>query len=431
MTTSSAISRSPFLNYTKTAEDRNLALLYLRRDLQIPLILSAEDVDDEGYFEGKVANTRFGSFPHSTLIGVRWGSQIRASTVDTGSRGRGKGPKKRKHEDETQDAEVTKTPPTKADSGFAHLVPPTPENWTLSLPHRTQVVYTHDSSYILQRLRARPGTVIIEAGAGSGSFTHAACRAVYGCGGKVLSFEFHQPRYEKLQAELQAHKLDDLVELRHRDVCQDSFNGSDYRANAVFLDLPAPWLALKHLTRSGPLARDKAIHICTFSPCIEQVQRTVSDMRNLGWVDIEMVEITERRLDVRRDRVGHQEEGLKGGNSNAASVDEAVARLAEIQKRIIQGDDEETVTKQCRLAKIKEAQIARRMHTEGYLTHRSELEVKLHTSYLVFAILPIEWSEEDEVKTQNQVILEPVKEKGKKQIKRELRANAEENGMVE
>ena len=430
MTTSSAISRSPFLNYTKTIEDENLALLYLRRDIQIPIILNAQDRDDEGYHEGKVANTRFGSFPHSTLIGVRWGSQIRASTVDTGSRGRGKRNQKRKLDDEAQDSDVTKVP-VRADSGFAHLIPPTPENWTTSLPHRTQVVYTHDSSYILQRLRARPGTIIIEAGAGSGSFTHAACRAVYGHGGKVLSFEFHQPRYEKLQAELQAHKLDDLVELRHRDVCQDGFEGSDHKANAVFLDLPAPWLALKHLTRPGPLARDKAVRICTFSPCIEQVQRTVGDMRNLGWVDIEMVEITARRFEVRRDRVGHQEEGLKGVNSNAASVDEAVSRLAEIQKRMIHGDDEERVTKQCRLAKIKEAQTGRKLHIEGYLTHRSEIEAKLHTSYLVFAILPMEWSEDDEVKAQNQVIPDPKKEKGKKQIRRELRAKDEANGNAE
>ena len=49
----------------------------------------------------------------------------------------------------------------------------------MALPHRTQVVYTPDYSYILQRLKVRPGSRIIEAGAGSGSFTHASARAVF------------------------------------------------------------------------------------------------------------------------------------------------------------------------------------------------------------------------------------------------------------
>src|ERR1700679_1300037 len=92
---------SPFLLPGKVAKPDDLAVLYLKRDHQIPTLLRAQDDNDEGYSEGKVVNTRFGSFPHSTLIGLPWGSQVRASKVDTGSRGRRvKGQeKKRKRED--------------------------------------------------------------------------------------------------------------------------------------------------------------------------------------------------------------------------------------------------------------------------------------------------------------------------------------------
>lgn len=182
-----------------------------------------------------------------------------------------------------------------APSGFIHVLAPTPELWTISLPHRTQVVYTADSSYILHRLRARPGSHIIEAGAGSGSFTHAAVRSVYigypdptaddtgdgrGKKGKVFSYEYHADRAEKLREEIARHGLEGLVEITHGDVCKDGFRlqgGRDIRsratagdgegglvegvermevdgssggdddgeespeATAVFLDLPAPW----------------------------------------------------------------------------------------------------------------------------------------------------------------------------------------------
>ncbi|KAF3355676.1 hypothetical protein VdG1_03968 [Verticillium dahliae VDG1] len=167
----------------------SLAIIQLSRDNLIPLILEDSTTERDGYAEGATLNTRFGSFPHSTLIGVSWGSQIRASTVDTGSRGR----KRKRNEGEEEDSKgstpnaaddfdaPTVLAPAKkavtANSGFVHILQPTPELWTQSLPHRTQVVYTPDYSYVLSRIRAQPGTRLIEAGAGSGSFTHASVRA--------------------------------------------------------------------------------------------------------------------------------------------------------------------------------------------------------------------------------------------------------------
>jgi tRNA (adenine57-N1/adenine58-N1)-methyltransferase len=377
------------------------------------------------------------------------------------------------------------------------LIPPTPETWTLSLPHRTQVVYTPDYSYILQRLRVRPGDHLIEAGAGSGSFTHAAVRCVYNGApgmedtsyaaadmeeelnavgavpkkrkrktrqGGVYSFEYHEPRAKQLHAEIVEHGLDPVVTVTHRDVYGDGFNLEDNtspEADAIFLDLPAPWQALKHLTRTPPSAATvqavtsdpstpaepspskpfvsplnprKAIRICTFSPCIEQVTKTVAALRTLGWLEIDMVEIQAKRLEVRRERVGLAEEGLRGGNASAATVQEAVQRLrdvegraavfhslqkekqeevlrrAEARKRGEQGDaagkkDKVKISKEGlppskhdRLDKAKKDAETRALYKEGRLVHRTEPELKTHTSYLVFAVLPRQWSAEDEEK---------------------------------
>lgn len=472
-----ASKTSPFLYPGAVSAVDRLSIVHLKRDLQIPTILKDRDEDDEGYSEGKVVNTRFGSFPHSTLIGLPWGTQVRASKVDTGSRGRRvkAQDKKRKREeseaddisnknaklDDREDAADASTPPTTreekeavaASSGFIHLLPPTPENWTSSLPHRTQVVYTPDYSYILHRLRARPGTSIIEAGAGSGSFTHASARAVYSgypsaeesnAGkkrklGKVWSFEFHEQRHEKLQKEIQSHGLEGVVQITHRDVCESGFlvDEQSPNAEAVFLDLPAPWLALPHLSRSkpppskaanesstpategfngtevppadkpfvSPLSPTAPVHICTFSPCIEQVQHTVSVMRQLGWVDIEMVEIAAKRLEIRRERIGIDNGAQRGLQLTPASVDEAVARLIEVEgtfKNFHENgekvDGKKDKSNPNSKERILESLVERKIYKEGKLVHRTEQEVKTHTSYLVFAVLPREWTKEDEEK---------------------------------
>jgi len=443
---------SPFLHSGNVAPADKLSIVHLKRDLQLPTILREHDDDDEGYAEGKVVNTRFGSFPHKTLIGRPWGSQVLASRVDTGSRGRRdqKPEKKRKRDDVKEletaskrlkaesglstDAQVNESVVAKeeaeavtAQSGFIHLLAPTPENWTSSLPHRTQVVYTPDYSYILHRLKARPGSQIIEAGAGSGSFTHASSRAVYhgypgseaanGSQatkrklGKVWSFEFHEQRHEKLQIEIQEHGLEGIVEITHRDVCENGFlvNGKSPNAEAVFLDLPAPWLALPHLVRSkpepfiSPLNPLATVYICSFSPCIEQVQKTMSVMRQLGWVDIEMVAIAHRRFEIRRERIGIDNGAQRGLQTTPATVDEALQRLLDVEGnfKVFHETGAKTKKKQDNpnnREKIMESLVEKKVYKEGKLVHRTEPEVKNHTSYLVFAILPREWSAEDEAR---------------------------------
>lgn len=74
---------APFFNPGRIAEEGSLAMLHLKRDSTLPVSLRSSA--DDGYAEGAVTNTRFGSFPHSTLIGLEWGSQVRASKVDTGA----------------------------------------------------------------------------------------------------------------------------------------------------------------------------------------------------------------------------------------------------------------------------------------------------------------------------------------------------------
>ena len=179
------------------------------------------------------------------------------------------------------------------------LLAPTPELWTLSLPHRTQILYSTDISLVCLMLEVAPGSVVVESGTGSGSLTHALARAV-GKSGHVHTHEFHKERYEVAKMEFERHGLGDVVTGYHRNVCVDGFSVEDGTATAVFLDLPSPWEAIPHAVRALSAAGGR---ICSFSPCVEQVQKTCTALRDQGFQEIQTFEGIERPYQLSRKRV--------------------------------------------------------------------------------------------------------------------------------
>ncbi|KAI7905149.1 1-methyladenosine methyltransferase catalytic subunit Gcd14 [Cokeromyces recurvatus] len=170
--------------------------------------------------------------------------------------------------------------------GFVYLLHPTPELWTQVLPHRTQILYIADISFISTQLELKPGVKMIESGTGSGSFSHSIARTIAPTG-KLYSFEYHEERANLAQKEFEEHGLGDVIKMHHRDVCKDGFQLKD-EVNAVFLDLPAPWDAIASAKEA--FKQDRTGKICCFSPCIEQVARTVAALEEYGFIEITMYE---------------------------------------------------------------------------------------------------------------------------------------------
>lgn len=354
-----------FYNNKDIIEEGDLVLAFVSRALIKPINVKA----------GERLTTRYGNFEHSDMIGLRFGTQM------GGSGGR----------------------------GFIHLLHPTPELWTVSLPHRTQIVYTPDSSYIVQRLGLTSGSRVIEAGTGSASFTHAFARTL-GDDGRLFTYEFHEPRFIEARQELEEHGL--LLNnclITHRDVCNDGFDIADlpekYSKNgglscdAVFLDLPSPWTAIPNLP--SVVSKDSRVGICCFSPCIEQVDKTIEALAEHGWTDIEMVEVAGRRWEARKEMV--------------RDVNDVIERLKQIQGKKTQGIESK------RQVKLDEGPERKRnsehLDTDTALPEPSEKgqkfnpfgkgtriiegdskytwkevtkiesEIKTHTSYLTFAYL--------------------------------------------
>ncbi|XP_061468235.1 tRNA (adenine(58)-N(1))-methyltransferase catalytic subunit TRMT61A isoform X3 [Rhineura floridana] len=189
-----------FINYGETIKEGDTAIVFLGHESMFPVKVQ----------HGGKTQTKYGVIRHSTdLIGKQYGSKVTCSK-----------------------------------GGWVYILHPTPELWTLNLPHRTQILYSTDISLITMMLELKPGSVVCESGTGSGSLSHAIIRTIAPMG-HLYTVEFHQQRAEKAIEEFQEHKVGHLVTVKNQDVCKNGF-GITNVADAVFLDIPSPWEAIEH-----------------------------------------------------------------------------------------------------------------------------------------------------------------------------------------
>lgn len=67
--------------------------------------------------------------------------------------------------------------------------------------------------------------------------------------GHLHTFDFHQQRVEIVTKEFSDHGLGEFVTVKQRDACKDGYDMED-KADAVFLDLPSPWLVVSHAAKT-------------------------------------------------------------------------------------------------------------------------------------------------------------------------------------
>ncbi|XP_028177542.1 tRNA (adenine(58)-N(1))-methyltransferase catalytic subunit TRMT61A [Ostrinia furnacalis] len=198
-----------FKNYKDKIDEGDTVILYLSNNLYA-IDVCREIKNKKGEMVDNVFQTPFGALKVRNLIGAEYGSRVELS------------------------------------KGWGHVLQPTPELWSLTLPHRTQIIYTPDISMIMLQLDLVPGSVVIEAGTGSGSLTHALIRRVRPHG-HIYTFDFHEHRAKLAREEFEAHGIAEFVTAQHRDVLAEGF-GEELKgkADAVFLDLPSPWSGVPH-----------------------------------------------------------------------------------------------------------------------------------------------------------------------------------------
>jgi len=249
-----------FLDHKDTIEEGDVVILYVNFNTMYPVTVKEKVLSKKGVEVENIHQTKYGSIKAMDLVGKKLGSKVQLS------------------------------------KGWGYVLAPTPQLWTKCLPHRTQIIYQTDIAMILLQLELKPGSVVVESGTGSGSLSHSFISTVAPTG-HVHTFDFHQERSEKARQEFTEHGLgEDLVTVKHRDVCAQGFNLENV-ADAVFLDLPHPWEVVSHakiaLKKSGG-------RICSFSPCIEQVQKTCLKLKEDGFTELITMECLKREFQVRK-----------------------------------------------------------------------------------------------------------------------------------
>lgn len=166
-----------------------------------------------------------------------------------------------------------------------------------------QIITLKDTSQIVVGCGIGPGSQVLEIGAGSGALTMVLAYYV-GDGGKVTSYEKEKKNAGLTLRNLEMAGLATRVDLRNEDAGQIKGSGFD----AAVLDVPQPWDFLDELDRVMGVSGN----ICAYVPTMNQVERTINVMRDLGFADARCLENIQRDITVGKggtrpsfDMLGH------------------------------------------------------------------------------------------------------------------------------
>ena len=150
----------------------------------------------------------------------------------------------------------------------------------------TQIMYPKEIGYILLYMGIGPGSQIIEAGTGSGSFTTAMAHAV-GEQGRIYSYEVKEANQAAAKKTLQKLHYLDRVDFKIRDI---STGFDEKNVDGVFLDLSNPYDYLKQVRD----ALKPGGHFGCIVPTTNQVMQVLVALRRNDFAFVEVCDVSVR-----------------------------------------------------------------------------------------------------------------------------------------
>ena len=174
------------------------------------------------------------------------------------------------------------------------VLKPLLHDYIMKSARETQINYPKDIGLIVMFSGIGPGSIVVEAGTGTGAMTTALAHYVRP-DGKVYSYEIREEFKRTAEKNLRRAGVIDSVELKSKDITTGI---DENNVDSVILDLAIPWvvipIAYAPLKPSGTLV--------SFSPTIDQVVKSVEALQENGFVDIQTVECLMRGMQVERGK---------------------------------------------------------------------------------------------------------------------------------
>ena len=175
-----------------------------------------------------------------------------------------------------------------------YVLKPIPSDYILHMARKTQIIYPEDAGMILIYSGIGPGSIIIEAGCGSGALTCILGNYVRP-NGHIYSYDIREKSLKRANANVARAKLEEVVTINYGDLVKKDLKHEN--VDAVVLDLATPWDAIEKVKRylkfSGMLV--------SFSPTIEQVKKTVSSMKKNEFIEVDTYELIKRKIQVKEN----------------------------------------------------------------------------------------------------------------------------------
>ncbi len=174
------------------------------------------------------------------------------------------------------------------------VLPPLPRDRAIKMGRQTNIVYPKDAGMILLLSGIGPGSVVIEAGTGSGALSSLLGYYVQP-NGHVYSYEIREDFASSAQKNIEKAGVSKFVTIRNQDILSGI---EDTNVDAVILDMVVPW---EVVPLAYPVLKGGAVFV-SFSPTIEQTQRTVAALENSHFTEIQTIELIQREILVRHGK---------------------------------------------------------------------------------------------------------------------------------
>jgi tRNA (adenine57-N1/adenine58-N1)-methyltransferase len=170
------------------------------------------------------------------------------------------------------------------------VLKPTLYDYIMHAERPTQIIYPKDIGLILIKLDVSSGKKVIEAGTGSGALTMALANAVKPSG-VVYTYEIEDRFIESAKRNLKKAGLLDYVVIKKRNVKEGFL---EKNVDAIVMDISEPW---EVVPKAFEALKDSC-SLASFSPTINQVEKTVEALKNLSFIDLSTIECLVRELRV-------------------------------------------------------------------------------------------------------------------------------------